>query len=73
MHYLMFAPCLLLFEVFLMGKIASSGQDLETEKEDVCFLATMLMGVGNTLADLDEAASASSMKPSSSKKLKTTK
>jgi len=59
--------------VFLMGKIASSGQDLETEKEDVCFLATMLMGVGNTLSDLDEAASASSMKPSSSKKLKTTK
>mmetsp|Transcript_18317 Transcript_18317/g.26243 ORF Transcript_18317/g.26243 Transcript_18317/m.26243 type:complete len:369 (+) Transcript_18317:162-1268(+) len=40
--------------VFLMGKIAASGQDLGTEKEDVCFLATMLMGVGNTLAEMDE-------------------
>lgn len=40
--------------VFLMGKIAARGIDLETEKEDVCFLATILMGVGNTLADLED-------------------
>lgn len=37
-----------------MGKIAASGKNLETEKEDVCFLATLLMGVGTTLAELDE-------------------
>lgn len=40
--------------VFLMGKIASKGIDLGMEKEDVCFLATILMGVGNTLADIEE-------------------
>jgi hypothetical protein len=37
-----------------MGKIAAAGIDLQSEKEDVCFLATMLMGVGNALADIDE-------------------
>uniref|UniRef100_A0A7S2P408 Uncharacterized protein n=1 Tax=Leptocylindrus danicus TaxID=163516 RepID=A0A7S2P408_9STRA len=51
--------------VFLMGKIASDavGASARTcsigfgkEKEDICFLATILMGVGNTLADLDETA-----------------
>ena len=40
--------------VFLMGRIAASGQDLETEKEDVCFISTLLMGVGTTLAEYDE-------------------
>jgi len=40
--------------VFLMGKIAAKGIDLGMEKEDVCFLATILMGVGNSLADLEE-------------------
>ena len=37
-----------------MGKLAAHKVDLGTEKEDVCFLATMIMGVGETLAALDE-------------------
>ncbi len=44
----------LLRPVVLMGKIASAGRDLGTEKEDVCYLATILMGVGETLAAIDE-------------------
>lgn len=40
--------------VFLMGRIAASGQDLGEEKEDVCFISTMLMGLGTTLAEYDE-------------------
>jgi hypothetical protein len=43
-----------IYIVFLMGKIAAAGIDLQSEKEDVCFLATMLMGVGNALADIGE-------------------
>ena len=43
--------------VFLMGKIAQSSSDglasLGKEKEDICYLATILMGVGTTLADID--------------------
>ena len=38
-----------------MGKLASSNVVyLGREKEDVCFLATLLMGVGETLATIDE-------------------
>ena len=40
--------------VYLMARIAESNQNLGTEKEDVCFLATLLMGVGTTLAEYDE-------------------
>jgi len=40
--------------VFLMGRIAASGQDLGAEKEDVCFISTLLMGIGTTLAEYDE-------------------
>jgi len=40
--------------VYLMGKIAGKNQDLGTEKEDICFLATILMAVGNALADIDD-------------------
>jgi len=39
----------------MMGIIAAKGHDIGTEKEDVYFLATILMGIGNKLADLDEA------------------
>ena len=43
--------------VFLMGKIASTSLNgiasLGEEKENICYLATMLMGVGTTLTDLD--------------------
>jgi len=40
--------------VYIMGKLASEGHDLETEKEDICFLATMVMGVGMTLEEEKE-------------------
>jgi hypothetical protein len=43
--------------VYLMARIAESNQNLGTEKEDVCFLATLLMGVGTTLAEYDERRS----------------
>lgn len=36
-----------------MGTVAAAGLDLQSEKEDVCFLATMLMGIGNALSDID--------------------
>jgi len=39
--------------VLLMGTVAAAGLDFQSEKEDVCFLATMLMGIGNTLSDID--------------------
>lgn len=59
--------------VYLMGRIAESGQDLGTEKEDVCFLATLLMGVGTTLAEYDErrADSVASNESHSNKRQKT--
>ncbi|KAG7363665.1 hypothetical protein IV203_027026 [Nitzschia inconspicua] len=41
--------------VFLMGKLAAANVDLGREKEDVCFLATLVMGVGESLAAIDEA------------------
>jgi hypothetical protein len=42
--------------VLLMGEIAAQGGDVGKEKEDVCFVATMVMGVGTNLAQLDEEA-----------------
>ena len=44
--------------VYLMGRIAASGQDLGAEKEDVCFISTLLMGIGTTLAEYDEVKEA---------------
>jgi hypothetical protein len=49
--------------VYLLGKLSarigtSSGPNMEEfskAKEDVCFLATLIMGVGEQLAVLDEA------------------
>lgn len=45
--------------VYLMGRIASSikndkeeEKEFNNEKENICFLSTMLMAVGNSLADL---------------------
>lgn len=54
--------------VFLMGQLAARKIDLGREKEDVCFLATMVMGVGESLAAIDEekaasAAAATSIEP----------
>jgi hypothetical protein len=40
--------------VYLRARIAESNQNLGTEKEDVCFLASLLMGVGTTLAKYDK-------------------
>lgn len=43
--------------VYLLGDIAGSSvngtKTLGKEKEDICYLATMLMGIGTTLSDLD--------------------
>ncbi|KAL3934257.1 MAG: hypothetical protein SGARI_003471 [Bacillariaceae sp.] len=40
--------------VFFMGQLAARNVDLGREKEDVCFLATMVMGVGESLAAIEE-------------------
>lgn len=53
--------------VFLMGKIASAGKDLGDEKQDVCFCATLLMGVGETLVAYDEAKEEQDGKPPAKK------
>jgi len=39
--------------VFYMGSLKRN-EDLGREKEDVCFLATLVMGVGESLATIDE-------------------
>ena len=40
--------------VFCMGNLAARNVDLGQEKEDVCFLATLVMGVGESLASIEE-------------------
>ena len=42
--------------VFLMGQLAAKqkGEGMTAEKENVCFIATLVMGVGTTLAAIDE-------------------
>jgi len=51
--------------VFTMGIIASGNADeVATEKEDVCFIATMIMGVGTTLAEIDEQNDAATQQES---------
>jgi hypothetical protein len=56
--------------VYLMARIAESNQNLGTEKEDVCFLATLLMGVGTTLAEYDKRlASAAALNELQSKEI----
>eukprot|EP00934_Nitzschia_sp_Nitz4_P002591 Nitzschia sp. Nitz4//scaffold2_size372955//67270//68310//NITZ4_000376-RA/size372955-processed-gene-0.477-mRNA-1//-1//CDS//3329546635//2581//frame0 len=40
--------------VVLLGTLAAKKVDLGTEKEDVCYVATMIMGVGEELARRDE-------------------
>jgi len=54
--------------VFLMGKLAS--HDIIAEKEDICFIATMLMGVGTTLAEIDEEQGRTVEESSTAKKPK---
>lgn len=58
--------------VFLMGRIAASGgraEELAPEKENICFAATLLMGVGETLATFDDEQEKSIQPPT--KKVKT--
>jgi len=61
--------------VLLMGHIAGKGVDLGQEKEDICFVSTMVMGVGMNLAELDEQAQqeAASSSPEPKKKKAKTK
>lgn len=44
--------------VLLMGEMAAKGMDITEEKENICFVSTMVMGVGMKLAELDEVANA---------------
>jgi tetratricopeptide (TPR) repeat protein len=57
--------------VYLLGNLASRNIDMGTEKEDVCFIATMVMGVGEILAAIDEEAQESSSSEPVQKKAKT--
>jgi len=57
--------------VYLLGRLASKKSiDLGTEKEDVCFLATMIMGVGERLAAWDEEHSIEEPVKKKAKKIK---
>jgi tetratricopeptide (TPR) repeat protein len=40
--------------VYCMGTLASKKIDVGQEKQDICFIATMVMGVGETLAAIEE-------------------
>jgi tetratricopeptide (TPR) repeat protein len=57
--------------VVLMGTLAARNVDLGREKEDICFIATMVMGVGEALAAIEEeeaeaaAAAAAAVRSSS--------
>ena len=44
-----------------MANLAARNIDVEVEKEDVCFLATLVMGVGESLAAIDEKTEESSL------------
>ena len=49
--------------ILLMGEMAAKGFDVAEEKEDICFVSTMVMGVGMKLAELDEIAESNSSDP----------
>lgn len=49
--------------VLLMGEMAAKGIDIAKEKEDICFISTMVMGVGMKLAELDEKAADETQEP----------
>lgn len=56
--------------VLLMGQMVAQGVDVGQEKEDVCFVATLVMGVGNGLAlEDEEAAAAKEPSPKKQKRL----
>jgi tetratricopeptide (TPR) repeat protein len=59
--------------VLLLGQVAAvSAADarLREEKENICFVATMVMGAGTTLAELDEPVAAAREEPSPKKRKK---
>ena len=59
--------------VFYMGKVAARGIDVEEEKENVCFIATLVMHLGEMLAAIDEESSQQEGQQSAAKKLKPSK
>ena len=44
--------------VLLMGELAAKGLDVSKEKEDICNVSVMVMGVGITFAQMDEQTAA---------------
>jgi tetratricopeptide (TPR) repeat protein len=44
--------------IFFMAKLAAAGADVQAEKEEICHLSTMIMGVGMQLAEIEEKAAA---------------
>jgi len=57
--------------VLLMGQLAAKNIDIQDEKENVCFIATLVMGVGTQLADFDAQAEAQASTEPVKKKTKT--
>ena len=56
-----------------MFALAAKGIDLREEKENVCFAATLLMGVGTSLAEIDEKTAADAdLKEPANQKIKKT-
>ena len=57
--------------VLLMGEMTAKGIGVAEEKEDICFVSTMVMGVGMKLAELDEIAQANAKEPAKKKSKRT--
>lgn len=56
--------------LFLMAKLAASGTDIAAEKDEVCHLSTMIMGVGMGLAEAQEQETNEDAKEPAKKKAK---
>ena len=56
--------------VLLMGELAAKQIALGEEKENVCFAATLVMGVGTSLAEIDEQEENTAEKPPAKKQKK---
>jgi tetratricopeptide (TPR) repeat protein len=53
--------------VYYMATLASKNIDMGSEKADVCYVATMVMGVGTELAAIDEQAQIQNKEPAKKK------
>lgn len=53
--------------VVLLGQLAASHVDTADEKENICFVATMVMGAGTALAEIDELAAVKQDEPAKKK------